>query len=118
MRMLSGDGSFLAKRRTVIIYFTQMISRGPSHLGAVCVVAAEFAERAFVVLCDIDGRAVNPGEAKAIIAEQLTVSPETRARRRSAKAGKAAQRSARGTTRQPSQTPTRAAVVALVKKTA
>jgi hypothetical protein len=79
------------------IYYVQMVERGKDHIGANCVVAATLAERAWTVLRrgapyvirDTDGRAVTPAEAAAIIAEQWTVPPEVRARRRSKKAGKA-----------------------------
>jgi hypothetical protein len=79
------------------IYWVQMVERGKGHLGALCVVAANLAERAWAVLdrgmpyviCDTDGRAVTPDEAKAIIAERFTVPSEVRARRRSKKVGKA-----------------------------
>lgn len=79
------------------LYYDQMVTRGKSHLGAVCVVAAHLAERALVVMrrgtpyviCDPGGRPVSPDEAKAIIAEHYTVPAEVRARRRSAKVGKA-----------------------------
>jgi len=82
------------------IYHQQMTERGKDHLGALCVVAAALAERAWVVMNrgtpyvvrDIDGRPVNRQEAKAIIAERFTVSPEIRARRRSKKLGKAPQK--------------------------
>jgi transposase len=81
------------------IYYTQMVERGKDHLGAVCVVAANLAERFWAVMnrgmpyviCDTDGRPVDPDEAKAIIAEHWTVPPDVRARRRSKKAGKAPQ---------------------------
>jgi hypothetical protein len=43
------------------------------------------------VICDTDGRPVDPDEAKAIIAEHWTVPADVRARRRSKKAGKAPQ---------------------------
>ena len=43
------------------------------------------------VVCDTDGRPVEPDEAKAIIAEHWTVPPEVRARRRNKKVGKAPQ---------------------------
>jgi transposase len=74
-------------------YHLQMVERGKDHLGALCVVAANLAERAWTVLhrgspyviCDTDGRPVTPPEAKAIIAEHWTVPPEVRARRRSRK---------------------------------
>lgn len=77
-----------------------MVERGKNHIGALCVVAAHLAERAWVVMrrgtpyviCDIDGRPVSPEEAKAIIAEHFTVSAEERARRRSKKLGKAPQK--------------------------
>ena len=82
------------------IYYRQMVERGKGHLGALCVVAANLAERAWVVMhretpyviCDTDGRPVTPTEAKAIIAEHWTVTAEVRARRRSKKMGKAPQR--------------------------
>jgi hypothetical protein len=64
------------------------------------VTAASLAERAWTVMrrgtpyiiCDIDGRPVNAGQAKAIIAERWTVPPEIRARRRGKKTGKAPQK--------------------------
>jgi transposase len=82
------------------IYYVQMTERGKTHLAASCVVAAHLAERAWLVmrrgtpyvLRDIDGTAVTPTEAKAIIAERYTVSEETRKRRRSNKGGKAPQK--------------------------
>jgi transposase len=79
------------------IYYTQMVERGKNHLGAVCVVAAALAERAWAVMdrgmpyviCDNDDNPVTPEEAKAIIAERWTVPAEVRIRRRCTKAGKA-----------------------------
>ncbi len=81
------------------MYWTQMVERVKDHLGALCVVAANLAERAWAVMdrgmpyviCDTDGRAVTAEEARAIIAEHWTVPAEVRARRRSKKAGKAPQ---------------------------
>ncbi len=81
------------------LYYVQMVERGKDHLGALCVVAANLAERAWTVMnrgmpyviCDTDGRPVEPAEAKAIIAEHWTVPAEVRARRRSTKKGKAPQ---------------------------
>jgi len=101
------------------IYWTQMVQRGKDHLGAVCVVAAHLAERAWVVMdrgtpyvvCDTDGTPVTAQQAKAIIAERWTVPEQVRLRRRSRK-GKAPQQvltghvhGARGATRQPSPSP-------------
>jgi transposase len=82
------------------IYYLQMTERGNDHLGAICVVAACLAERAWTVMrrgtpyaiCDTDGRPITPQQAKAIIAERWTVPPEVRARRRSKKTGKAPQK--------------------------
>lgn len=79
------------------IYYLQMLERGKDHLGALCVVAANLAERTWVVMrrqmpyvvCDTDGRPVGPDEARAIIAEHWTVPTDVRARRRSRKVGKA-----------------------------
>lgn len=79
------------------VYYVQMVERGKDHLGALCVVAAHLAERAWAVMerampyviCDTDGRPVSPEEAKAIIADYWTVPEEVRARRRSKKVGKA-----------------------------
>jgi hypothetical protein len=81
------------------IYYIQMVERGKDHLGALCVVAANLAERAWTVMhrampyviCDTDSRPVTTEEAKAIIAEHWTVPPEVRARRRNKKMGKAPQ---------------------------
>lgn len=81
------------------IYYVQMVERGKDHLGALCVVAANLAERFWAVMnrgipyviCDTDARPVTPAEAKAIIAEHWTVPAEVRARRRSKKKGKAPQ---------------------------
>jgi hypothetical protein len=72
-------------------YYVQMVRRGNDHLGAVCVVAAHLAERAWTVmdrampyvLCDTDGTPVTPEQAKQIIAEHWTVPEEVRRRRRS-----------------------------------
>jgi hypothetical protein len=75
-----------------------MVQRGKDHLGAVCVVAAHLAERAWVVMdrgmpyviCGTDGTPLAPEQAKLIIAERYTVPEEVRRRRRSRKeAGKA-----------------------------
>jgi transposase len=82
------------------IYYVQMVERGKDHLGALCVVAANLAERAWAVMdrampyviCDNDGRPATAEEANAIIAERWTVPPEVRARRRSKKVGKAPQK--------------------------
>ena len=77
-----------------------MTERGKDHLGALCVVAACLAERAWTVMRrgtpyvirDTDGRPITPDEAKAIIAGRWTVPPEIRTRRRSKKTGKAPQK--------------------------
>ena len=76
-----------------------MVERGKGHLGALCVVAANLAERAWTVMhrgmpyviCDTDQQPVTPAEAATIIAEHWTVPAEVRARRRNKKAGKAPQ---------------------------
>lgn len=81
------------------IYYVQMAERGKTHLAANCVVAAQLADRAWLVMKrgtpyvfqDIDGTPVTPAEAKAIIAERYTVTEEIRQRRRSNKGGKAPQ---------------------------
>jgi transposase len=69
------------------IYWLQMVERGKDHLGALCVVAAVLAERAWAVMArgepyeirGTDGHAVTPPEAKAIIDEKWTVTDEVRA---------------------------------------
>jgi hypothetical protein len=75
-----------------------MTERGATHRKALCVVAARLAERAWMtmargepyVICDLQGRPVTPEQAKQLIAERFTVTPEVRRRRRaSKKAGKA-----------------------------
>jgi transposase len=88
------------------IYHTQMVERGKDHLGAVCVVAAHLADRAWAVMtrgmpyviCDTDATPVTPAQAKAIITERYTVPAEVRTRRRSkkTKAGKAPQQVHKG----------------------
>ena len=102
------------------IYWVQMVERGKDHLGALCVVAAHLAERAWMVMdrgtryviCDTDATPVTPAQAKAIIAQQWTVPEEVRRRRRSRK-GKAPQQvltghahGAQSATRRPSPPPT------------
>jgi transposase len=100
------------------IYYLQMVQRGKDHLGAICVVAAHLAERAWTVMdrgmpyviCDTDGTPVTPDAARQIIAERYTVPEEVRRRRRSSKTrGKAPQQvlkghvtGAQGATRRPS----------------
>lgn len=79
------------------IYYLQMVERGKDHLGALCVVAANLAERAWAVMdrgmpyviCDTDDRPISAEEARTIIAEHWTVPADVRARRRSKKVGKA-----------------------------
>ena len=81
------------------IYYVQMVERGKNHIGALCVVAATLAERAWTVMKrqtpyvirDIDGTPVSHEQAAAIIAEHWTVPTEVRVRRRNKKAGKAPQ---------------------------
>ncbi len=88
-------------------YHVQMVERGKDHLGALCVVAANLAERFWTVMnrqmpyviCDTDGRPVTPAQAKTIITDHWTVPPEVRARRRSKKAGKAPQTTRAGQSR-------------------
>lgn len=80
-------------------YWVQMVERGKDHLGALCVVAANLAERAWTVMnrgmpyviCDTNDRPVTATEAAAIITEHWTVPADVRARRRSKKMGKAPQ---------------------------
>jgi transposase len=80
------------------VYHSQMTQRGATHRKALCVVGARLAERAWLtmargepyIICDLDGRPVTPEQAKRLIAERFTVTPEVRRRRRSTKkAGKA-----------------------------
>jgi hypothetical protein len=108
------------------IYYVQMVERGAPHIKALCVVAAQLAERAWAVLRrgtpyqlrDVDGRPLSREQAKAIVADRYTVPEDVRRRRRSKKSrrgGKApqqvlkghAQAGARGAThtRRPSPTP-------------
>jgi hypothetical protein len=85
------------------IYYLQMVERGKDHLGAVCVVAAHLAERAWTVmnqgmpcvLCDTDGTPITAEQAKQIIADHWTVPEQVRRRRRSKK-GKAPQQVLQG----------------------
>lgn len=93
------------------IYYIQMVERGKDHLGALCVVAANLAERFWAVVnrgkpylvCDIDNTPVDRAQAKAIIASTWQVPAEVRARRRSKK-GKAPQAVRTGQPRPHAQT--------------
>jgi hypothetical protein len=86
------------------IYYQQMTQRGKDHTGALCVVAAHLAERAWAVMrrgtpymiYDTDGHPATPQQAKTIITERWTVPAQARARRRSKKAGKAPQKVLQG----------------------
>ena len=68
------------------IYYVQMVERGKDHLGALCVVAANLAERTWAVMrrgmpyviCDTDGRPVDPRRGRAVIAAHWTVPAEVR----------------------------------------
>ena len=101
-----------------------MTQRGGSHVKALCVVAANLAERAWAVLQrgepyqlrDTNGRPVSADEAKAIIADQFTVPEDVRQRQRASKRpqGKAPQQvvarhakhsAERAATRRPSPEP-------------
>jgi len=81
------------------IYYLQMVERGKDHLGALCVVAANLAERTWAVMrrgmpyviCDTDGHPVTADQARTIIAQHWTVPADVRARRRNKKVGKAPQ---------------------------
>lgn len=61
--------------------YLQMAERGKDHLGALCVVAANLAERFCAVMnrqmpcviCNTDARPITPAEGKAIIADHWTV---------------------------------------------
>lgn len=61
--------------------YLQMAERGKDHLGALCVVAANLAERFWAVMnrqmpcviCNTDARPITPAEGKAIIADHWTV---------------------------------------------
>jgi hypothetical protein len=94
-----------------------MVQRGKDHLGAVCVVAAHLAERAWTVMdrgmpyviCDTDGTPCTPEQAKQIIAQRYTVLEQVRRRRRSRKQAEKAPHQvlqehagAQGATRRPS----------------
>ena len=75
-----------------------MVERGADHLGALCVVAARLAERAWTVMnrrmpyviCDTDGTPVTPDAGQEIIAEHWTV-PARSAAGDAAREGKAPQ---------------------------
>jgi transposase len=81
------------------IYYTQMVERGANHLKALCVVAAELAERFWLVmergtpyqLRDTDGRPISTAEGRAIVGARWKVPEEVRRRRRSRKLRKVPQ---------------------------
>lgn len=92
----SADTARILDPQLARIYYVQMVERGATHTKALCVVAANLAERAWAVMargtpyviCDTDGRAVTKTEAKTVIAEHWTVPEEVRRRRRNTKGGK------------------------------
>ena len=123
--MLAADIARKQDPQLARIYYLQMTERGSSHTKALCVVAANLAERAWVVMLrgepyqirDTDGRPVSVDEAKAIIADRCTVPEDVRRRRRGlrARAGKTPQQvvarhakpsAERAATRRPSPEPT------------
>jgi transposase len=85
------------------IYHAQMTERGATHLKALCVVAARLAERAWTTLAhaqpyvirDLEGNPVTPEQARLIIANDFTVAPDIRRRRRANKGGRAPQQCSR-----------------------
>ena len=85
------------------IYYLQMTERGKDHLGALCVVAACLAERAWTVMrrgtpyviCDTDGQPVTAGPGQSDHRRALDRAPEIRARWRSKKTGKAPRKSSK-----------------------
>ena len=97
--MIAADTARKQDPQLARIYYVQMVERGKNHIGALCVVAATLAERAWTVMKrqtpyvirDIDGTPVSREQAAAIIAEHWTVPAEVRVRRRNKKAGKAPQ---------------------------
>ena len=123
--MLGADTARKQDPQLARIYYLQMTERGGSHVKALCVVAANLAERAWAVLQrgepyqvrDIDGHPISADEAKAIIANQFTVPEDVRRRLRARKrqqGGKAPQQvvarhakpsAVRAATRQPSPEP-------------
>jgi transposase len=70
------------------IYYTQMVERGKHHNQAVCACATHLLDRVLAVLRteqpyelrDVDGRAVNVAEARAIVLERYQVPVEVRRR--------------------------------------
>ena len=72
------------------VYWRLMTTKGHHHKQALCAVANRLVNRIFRVLRtgkpyglrDLDGRPIEVAEARAIIAERYTVSPDVRAGRR------------------------------------
>jgi hypothetical protein len=70
------------------IYYDQMVNKGKHHTQAVCACATHVLDRIRVVLRDdrpyelrdVDGKAVTPAQARAIIAERYQVPEEVRKR--------------------------------------
>jgi transposase IS116/IS110/IS902 family protein len=79
--VIAADTARKQDPRLARIYYVQMVERGKNHIGALCVVAATLAERAWTVMKrqtpyvirDINGSPVGPQQAAAIIAEHWTV---------------------------------------------
>lgn len=133
--VLAADNARKIDPQLARIYYVQMTERGACHTKALCVVAANLAERALTVLKrgtpyelrDVDGRPVTVEEARDIVAEHWTVPEEVRRRRRNRKqaGGKAPQQvaarhanaSARSAaTRRPSPQPIVAAPLTSIKE--
>jgi transposase len=94
------------------LYYDQMVNKGKHHNQAVCTVATHLLDRVFVILTedrpyelrDVDGTAVSPKQARAIIAEKYTVPEEVRKRNnRKARQVRKEQRAERQFSRQEKQ---------------
>jgi hypothetical protein len=71
-----------------VIYHDQIVNKGKHHKQAVCACATHFLDRVYLILKedrpyelrDVDGTAVTPAQARAIIAQRYTVPGEVRTR--------------------------------------
>jgi transposase len=91
IKKFSYIGADVARRydpQIAAIYYDQIVNKGKHHKQAVCACATHFLDRVYLVLKedrpyelrDVDGTAVTPEQARAIIAQRYTVPEEVRRR--------------------------------------
>jgi hypothetical protein len=91
IKKFSYIGADVARRydpQIAAIYHDQIVNKGKHHKQAVCACATHFLDRVYLILKkdrpyelrDVDGVAVTPEQARAIITQRYTVPEEVRTR--------------------------------------